>query len=578
MIEYAKSFNQRRFVAVLMFFLAWGLIVAGRLVHFQFVLHSDLSDRGGNPYELSKPIPVPRGNILDSGMNVLAASVAAKRIVAEPWKIEKIPSAVEKLAPLLEIDPGVLMKKMGDPAYSKYLILKRKADPNQVARIQAFGIKGIYFEDESARTYPNGDLASPMLGYMDGEGVGVAGLERQYNDDLGGKPGRAIYQVDASGRSYGEKIVKPPVPSHSIILSINNYIQHLVESELKLGIEKAHAAAGVAIVMESQTGRILALASFPGFNGNAYGKYGDNELRNRAVQDQFEAGSVLKIVVAGGCLETGLIRSGEVIDCEMGRTTVGGHVFHDHKPLGLLTFEQFLEQSSNVAAIKLGLRLGEGRLREWLHSFGFGARTGIDLAAEAVGQLHEKQKWSPLLLATVSFGQGISVTSVQILTAINVTATGGYKVHPTIVDRVVDERGAAIRERKTERVRILRPENAAVLMNALEGVVLRGTGSEASLDGYRSAGKTGTAQKADGKHFSKSKYMASFIGFAPLPKPCITILVQIDEPKGAIYGGDVAAPVFRKIAQKTLLRLQVPKDKNLQKGIVASASHPEGLQ
>jgi cell division protein FtsI (penicillin-binding protein 3) len=383
----------------------------------------------------------------------------------------------------------------------------------------------------------------------------------QYEDELKGKPGKIRYEVDALLQPYSRTPIVEPVPGDSLILSIDRSIQHIAQRELAAGLSRSGAVAGTAIVMESETGRILAIANYPDFNCNQYGKYSQELWRNRALQDQYEPGSTLKVVVASAALDAGLVGFNEILDCQMGSITVGGHRFRDHKPYGLLTFLEILEHSSNVGAIKLGLRLGEERLYDALRAFGFGAPTGVDLPAEAVGLLRETRNWSALSIASISFGQEIAVTSMQILTAINAVANGGYRVRPSVVDRIINDKGESVRTRATERTRIMGPATAAVMKRAFEGVVLQGTGKRAALEGYRAAGKTGTAQKAVAGGFSKSKYIASFIGFAPLSEPGITILVQIDEPRDAIYGGDVAAPVFRKIAQQTLLILGVPLDK-----------------
>ena len=387
---------------------------------------------------------------------------------------------------------------MNDPAHQQYLVLKRRIDPGLEPRIRALGIKGIRFEDESTRVYPNRDLASHTLGFVDAEGNGVAGLEMQYNAELRGRQGTAVCELDALGHPFSEKIVDPPVQGLSLILSIEASIQHLTQRELIAGVRHCGAKAGTAIVMESETGRILALANFPDFNCNIYGQYGKEVWRNRAVQDQFEPGSTSKVVVASACLDEKLVKPGEIIDCQMGSITIGKHVFHDHKPYGLLTFEQVLEQSSNIGAIKLGLRLGEERLYQSLRSFGFGSRTGIDLPAETGGRLRETREWSALSIASVSFGQEIGATAIQVITAINAIANGGYRVRPSVVDRVINEKRETVRVQKPERVRIMRSETAAAVKDAFEGVVLRGTGTRASLEGYRAAGKTGTPKRQSG--------------------------------------------------------------------------------
>ncbi len=268
-------------------------------------------------------------------------------------------------------------------------------------------------------------------------------------------------------------------------------------------------------------------------------------------------------MVATAALEAGLVRPDELIDCQMGSITIGNHVFHDHKGYGLLSFSQILEYSSNIGAAKLGLRLGQQRLYEALRNFGFGSKSEVDLPGEIVGLVRDWHDWSGLSIGAISFGQEVGVTSIQILTAINAIANGGFRVRPSIVDRVIDENGDLVNVRTPERVRLMSPWTAEAVSNAFEGVVLRGTGRRAALEGYRAAGKTGTAQKIVDGRYSPNKYVASFIGFAPLPHPRLTILVQIDEPQGVHYGGDVCAPFFQKIAQGALLQLRVPPDPNL---------------
>jgi len=390
---------------------------------------------------------------------------------------------------------------------------------------------------------------------------------------LQGKSGKAICDVDAFGRSFNQTTLVPQVQGRSLVLSIDRFIQHVTQRELAAGVKRSRAKAGVAIVLESETGRILALASYPGFDCNAQGQ--NQQLwRNRAIQDTFEPGSTLKVVVASAALNASLVKPNETIDCEMGAMKIAGHTYHDHKPYGLLTFPEILEYSSNICSAKLGLRLGAKRLYEALGAFGFGAMTGIDLPAERTGRVRYWKNWSELSVPSISFGQEVAVTSMQILVAINAVANSGYRVRPSVVDRIINEKGETVRANAPRRFRIMRSETAAVVRNAFEEVVLHGTGKLAALKGYRAAGKTGTAQKAEFKRYSKTRYMASFIGFAPLPQPRATILVQIDEPQGEIYGGEVAAPVFQKIAQETLLRLHVPPDESLLSPELNTAIRP----
>ncbi len=571
MRETPKPFSRKRLFAVIALFAFWCLVINARLVQFQVLQHEELSKHAVEMYTVTRPILVPRGVIYDSHMAQLATDVTASTVVAVPGNIRNIHDAAAKLGPLVEMEPGVLKNRLTDPVHKKRLIVRKRILPSVASRIRALKIAGIYLEDESLRIYPYGNLASHTLGFVNVAGNGVAGLEMKYDTELRGKQGKVVCEVDALGRSYSEELLVAPVPGHSLILSIDRSLQHLTQRELASGVQRFRATAGAAIVMEPETGRILALANYPDFDCSRYGHYSSELWRNRAVQDQFEPGSTLKIVAASAALDAGLVKPGEEIDCLMGSIMVGGHLFHDHKPFGLLTFQEILEYSSNIGAIKLGMRLGEERLYQSLRAFGFGSRTGIDLPAEATGLVRKRENWSGLSIASISFGQEIAVNSMQILTAINAIANGGYRVRPSVVDRIIDDGGKIIRASIPERTRIMSPKTAAILRNILEGVIFRGTGQRASLVGYRAAGKTGTAQKAEGGRFSKTKYLASFIGFAPLPQPRVTILVQIDEPRGAMYGGDVAAPIFQKIAQEVLLKLQVPQDWDLLLPKISSA-------
>jgi cell division protein FtsI (penicillin-binding protein 3) len=483
------------------------------------------------------------------------------------------------LAAILKMDAGELKSRMTDPARSTFMVVKRRIDPNDEGRIEALGIPGVYLIEESMRVYPNRDLACHTLGFVNLNGDAGTGVEAEYDELLRGKHGKYSLDVDARRRSFRAQVEEAPTQGHSLVLSIDRSIQYIAERELAEGVLKARAAAGVAVVMESDTGRILALAGYPNFNCNTFNEYGPEFWRNRTISDFFEPGSTFKVVVAAAALEAGLTTKEDRLDCQMGIMKVAGHIFHDHKPYGLLTFGEILEYSSNIGAAKLGLRLGERRLYDALREFGFGAKTGIDLPGEIVGLVRPWQQWSGLSVPAISFGQEVGVTSMQILTAINVIANGGFHVRPSVVDRVIDPRGELVQAREPERRLTLSPETAAAVRDAFEGVVLRGTGQQAALEGYRAAGKTGTAQKIVNGRYSNSKYVASFIGFAPLPRPRITVLVQIDEPKGSIYGGDVSAPIFRRITQETLLQLHVPPDQPspdlLRRAVPAQASASE---
>jgi len=563
MSDHGKNLKTTRIAIVILGITVWSFMIVVRLVQLQVFEHRAFTQIAAQKQQVTRSILAPRGIIYDSHMDELATSVTVSTAVAEPRRIKNIPAAAQILAETLELNPQELLSRMMDPARKSFMILKRRIDPNAEKRIEDLGIEGVYFVDESMRVYPNRELASQTLGFVNMNGDGGAGLELQYDKELKGKEGLFSFDVDARRRSFRVNVDKPPVQGRSLVLSLDKSIQYIADRELAAAMGKSQARGGTAIVMESDTGRILALSNYPQFNCNTYYKYEADYWRNRAVSDVFEPGSTFKVVVAASALEAGLVRRDEMIDCQMGSITIGRHVFHDHKGYGLLSFSQILEFSSNVGAAKLGLRLGQQRLYESLRNFGFGSKSGIDLPGEIVGIVRDWRDWSGLSIGAISFGQEVGVTSIQILNAINSIANGGYRVRPSLVDRVIDENGDLVRVNTPERVRLISPETAQAVSDAFEGVVLRGTGRRAALEGYRAAGKTGTAQKIVDGLYSPNKYVASFIGFAPLPRPRLTVLVQIDEPKVGHYGGDVCAPYFQKIAQEALLQLRVPPDPSL---------------
>ncbi len=543
----------------------WSAVILGRLVQVQVLRHEEYLQQAMSQQHTTDEVPAPRGIIYDSHMEPLARNTTLKTVMAVPGLIEdkKKKEVAAALASILDLDAAKLLDRMTNPARRKNLVVKRMIDPQCEGRIEALKVDGIYFQEESRRVYPGKELACHVLGFVNMEGVGGAGVESQYDKELKGAAGQEVLEVDARGRAFRARMAQQPRPGDDLYLSIDKAIQYIAERELKDGVESTNAKGGTAIVMESDTGRILALANYPNFNCNAYNEVEPELLLDRAISVLFEPGSTFKVVVATAALEAGLTRPDEQIDCQMGRITVGRHVFHDHKPYGILTFNEVLEKSSNIGAAKLGLRLGEQRLYDALRMFGFGAKTRIDLPAEIVGLVRDLNDWSGLSVAAISFGQEVGVTSMQMITAINTIANGGFRVRPSVVDRVIDQNGDLMRVNEPAPVRIIKSETAAAVRYAFEGVILRGTAKKAALDGYRAAGKTGTAQKIVDGRYSSSKYVASFIGFAPLPRPRITVLVQIDEPKGVIYGGEVSAPIFRRITQGTLMQLRVPTDQPL---------------
>ena len=563
------NFKDARTVVIIIGIFLWSLFIFARLVQKQIVEHEYYTRIAARQQSIQGEVEAPRGIIYDRNMDILAANTTLSTVIAEPLRINDIPGTAKRLASVLGIDRKVLQSRMETPERKHYLVVQRRIDENMKKAVEELDIEGVYFVNESTRSYPGNDMACHVLGFVNMNGDGGAGIEQEYDKYLKGKPG--IYTFARDGRKtpriYQSQMEIPPVQGHSLVLSIDKSIQYIVDRELAAGVKNAKARAGTAIVMEAATGRILALSNYPRFDSNRYNEYKSEYWYNRAVTDVFEPGSTFKVAVAASAMKEGLTYPDEMIDCQNGAITIGGHVFRDHSRYGLISFKRMLAVSSNVGAAKLGLRLGKERLYDSIREFGFGAPTGIDLPREEDGILRHWDKWSGLSIGAISFGYEVSVTSMQILTAVNAIANGGFRVKPSIVDRVIDSEGNLIDKREPEKVRIMDEKTAFEIADALKGVILPGgTARRAALNGYVAAGKTGTAQKlvkdpVTGKNrYSSNKHAASFVGFAPLPNPQITVMVQLDEPVNGYYGGEVSAPIFQAIAQETLMRLKIPPD------------------
>ena len=564
MADHRENFKNKKIAILIIAMSLWSLAIFCRLVQKQIIEHGKYAQRAVERQQGMREVQAPRGIIYDSRLNELAVNVTVSRVIAEPRRITDIPETAKKLAAVLKINSGELAARMSDPRRQGYLVVERRIDAAKEAAVVSLNLEGIYLEDETIRAYPNRELACHVLGFVNNLGEGGAGIERKYDRELRGMDGSYYFNRDAKRREYKVNVAIPPVQGNSLVLTIDKTIQHFADRALEEGVKAAKARGGTAIVMEVETGRLLALSNYPQFDGNQYTSYSAESWRNPAVTSPFEPGSTFKVAVVAAAIEAGVARPTDLIDCQNGTFNIAGNVFHDHNGYGLISVSRILEVSSNIGAAKLGIRLGQERLYESLRKFGFGARTGVDLPGEGVGILRDLSKWSKLSIGAISFGQEISVTSMQILTAINTIANDGIMVRPYVVERVIDAQGNRKDVHTPERTKILSRETAAAVADAMEGVILRGTAKRAALNGYRAAGKTGTAQKAEAGRYSKSKYVASFIGFAPQPQPKITVLVQLDEPRNGYYGGDVSAPIFQKISQETLMYLKVPPDPSIQ--------------
>jgi cell division protein FtsI (penicillin-binding protein 3) len=543
----------------------WFLLICGRLVWLQVVKYGDFAQRAARQQQRSIEVASVRGNIYDRNGNELAMTVNADSFFAVPSEIADPHATAAVLGKALHSDPQELENRLrGSHAFAW---MARKTDAATSTRIRELNLKGIYPQKESKRSYPKGELASQVLGYVGLDDEGLGGLEREFDSRLAGKPGKMLISLDAKRRWFG-RVERNPEPGENVVLTLDEKIQYIAEHELARAIAETHAEAGTIIVEIPRTGEILALANWPGFNPNAFSTADPNSRKNRAVSDIYEPGSTFKVVTLAAALEEKLTRPDEVVDCQMGSILLNGHLIHDHKPYGDLTVAQVLENSSDVGAIKIALRLGDERFDRYIRAFGFGAQTGIELPGETRGLTKPPSRWSKISIGAISMGQEIGVSPLQLISMVSTIANDGVFVAPRIVAGITPPRSTPqlIAFHPAVGRRVISTMTAAQMKLMMEGVVLRGTGPKAILDGYSVAGKTGTAQKADPAtgRYSKSHYIASFTGFAPVNNPTVSVLVILDSPAGRHEGGLAAAPVFSRVAQQTLEYLNVPHDIELQ--------------
>ena len=537
---------------------AWMLVLAGRLYHLQIIRYVDLAARGERQQQRTIEVAPKRGTIYDRQLQPLAMSLAVESIFAVPSEIPNPEMTAGLLASALGVEKGDLLGRF--QTFKSFCWVKRKVSNEEAVRTRDLNLKGVYFQKEMKRFYPKGDLAAQVMGYVGLDDNGLGGLEYRFNDDIKGTPGRVLVAADARRQSFAST-AREGRPGKSVVLTLDQNIQYIAEKALSEAAAKWQTGSGTVVVQNPQTGEVLAMASYPNFNPNDLGKSDPEARINRAVSWVFEPGSTFKLVTVAAALEENLTRPDEVINCQYGSITLFGHTIHDHEPFGDLTVRQVMAKSSGVGAIKLGLRLGQDRLYRYIRAFGFGEEAGIDLPGEERGLLRSPSHWSGISIGEISMGQEIGATAVQITCAYSAIANGGILYPPRVVREVVQG------ERQGEVVagsgrRVVSARTAAQMREILAEVVENGTGTLAQPAGYTAAGKTGTAQKIDSSgSYSKTHYIASFVGFAPVKNPAVTILVVIDSPVGAIYGREVAAPVFRSIAEQTLGYLNVPHDK-----------------
>ena len=559
----SSSFRLYYLAAFLAF---WFVVICFRLFWLQVVDYADYSQKAAKQQQRSIEVSPVRGNIYDRNGRELAMTVAVDSFFAVPSEVPDIHAAATILGRVLRSDASEIENRM--KASHAFAWVARKLDPATAARIRSLNLKGIYPQKESKRFYPKHELAAQVLGYVGLDDEGLGGVEREFDAKLRGKPGTMLISMDAKRRWFG-RVEKDPDPGENVVLTIDERIQYIAERELDKAMAESHPLSGTVVVENPRTGEILALASRPTFDPNLFNRADRNSLKDRAVSDIYEPGSTFKLVTLAAALDEKITNPDEVIDCQMGSIVVNGLRIHDHHAYGGLTVTQILEKSSDVGAIKLALRLGEDRFDRYIRAFGFGTQTGIELPGETRGMTKPVSRWSKVSIGAISMGQEIGVTPLQLISLGSTIANDGVEVAPRIITGTTAPRATAqaVAFHPALGKRVISPLTAAEMRHMMEEVVLHGTGPKAMLDGYSVAGKTGTSQKTDPAtgRYSHRQHVASFVGFAPINNPAVTVLVVLDTP--ATYprdgGGDVAAPVFSRVTQQVLAYLNVPHDVDL---------------
>lgn len=525
------------------------------LLYIQIFRSDYLAKLAQRQHEHSITIDPRRGTIYDRNMRSLASNVTVYSAFANARSINKHHDTnlvIDKVAPILGVEKKFIRDRL---AKNKYFVwLGRKLPQEKYEAIKALKIPGIGFVKETKRSYPNKELAAHVIGFAGIDNNGLDGLERDLDKYLKGKPGQSIILRDAHQRELLlERNYIPPTDGFDVILTLDETIQFIAERALDRMYKKYNAKGATIIVMDPNTGEILAFANRPTYNLEKPGDSPAAYRTNRAMVFTYEPGSVFKIVTAAAGLQEKVVQETDIIFCENGAYRVANHILHDHEPEGHLTFRQVIEKSSNIGTVKIAQRLGPQRVYNYAHKFRFGIRTGIDLAGEVRGNLKAVKNWSKVSISAIPIGQEVTVTPMQLLGAISAIANNGVYMKPYVIKKIVDSNGEVILEKKPEEVeKIMSNELAVQLRSMLQGVVDKGTAKKAQIKGVTVGGKTGTAQKVVNGRYSHSHFDATFIGFAPVDKPRLAAVVVYDEPHPVYYGGLVAAPVFAEVIENSL--------------------------
>ena len=549
---------KRRLAVVAAVFLAWTAAIEARLVYLQVLHHDDLMARAERQQMRTVAAPAKRGEILDRTGRVLAYSVDAESIYAVPTDIDDPVKAARALCGALADCTPKERQALAEriDRGRAFVYVRRQVSPDQARRVSELDLEGVGFMKENRRFYPNKDLAAHVLGYVGLDNTGLSGIEGTYDTLIKGRPGTVLIQTDARRHAFS-RTEKLPTAGASLELTIDEYLQHVVERELRAGVEENRADGGTAVVMDPQTGEILALANYPTFNPNAYRQSPEATRRNRAIQDLYEPGSTFKIVTASAALEQELVQPDDMVNVSGGTIRFGSRVIRDTHDYGVLSFTDVIVKSSNVGAIKIGFKVGTERLSRYVRAYGFGKAISPDFPGESSGIVWRSSEWTDSALASVSMGYQVGVTPLQMVTAVSAVANGGQLVEPRVVGAVYrNELRYPVRPKILRRV--IDTDTAAALTSIMEGVTEHGTAKAAKIDGYTIAGKTGTAAKLVDGRYSKRDYNASFVGFLPSRNPVLAMIVVIDSPHaGTYYGGTVAAPIFKRIAEGALRHLGI---------------------
>src|SRR5882757_2759928 len=578
-----------RFAYVALFFCAWTGLIAARLGWLQVVRHSDFVHRAAMQQQRTFEVAPRRGMMYDRNLRELAVTVQADSVFAVPSELgDNRASAAEILAEIVHADPRdnftskqQMLARFN--ASKNFAWVARRLDAGTAERVRELNLKGIYFQKELKRFYPNSDLAAQVLGYVGTDDLGLGGLEQKFEEEMHGEPGHMLTAVDARRRVLGSE-ESQPMPGENLVLSIDANIQYMAERALDAQMEKMKAAHGTVVVQDPHTGQILALAISPRFNPNDSRHMDASVLKNLAVSDVYEPGSTFKLVAYASAIDAAGVQPTDIVDCQGGALTMYGRTLHDDRSdghLGLVTVQYALERSSDVGAAKMALKLGNQKFYDYMRAFGFGDRSGIELPSETRGLLRNPKKWGSTSILSMAIGQEIGVTPVQLVTMVSTIANGGVYMPPHVLLQSTDQmkgdprlKPAAFRpsnqlpdQLPDGAHRVIKELTSAKMRMMMQGIVVEGTGRRAALNGYSVGGKTGTAQKIDpATHiYSHTKLVASFAGFAPVSNPAISVAVVIDTPTvGTRYGAETSAPVFAEVAQQVLEYLGVPHDQPLK--------------